>query len=536
MPDLNSLPLEILRDILSHLDAAIIELHDCSLSCKKLSGLANAEMYKSINLNHHSDNWRAVAKTVRRQERLLRTLAENPELGALVRTFKTAELPIRRSRGDMKLKLDDSVYVEAAKNMNLLTKAYLTPNPISAHILANLGSYPQLEHLETEELKLEDYIWSSSSTTALTSLKWTILFDWRDKRPAFKHASFLLKVAETTCPNLQSLDVVLKENRDYGTAPSLSTDDPPRAESYDSLNMGERNPLKDLRHFGFHYEYENALVEWELLLGAVERYKGSLKSVSTPINSHDRQTLDFLLKVAELLPGLKSFTITGNQGAFCPEMETVMTGHKFFDGLTQGFVERGVELENFEVWNMQECFGEKMGILFRRWKGLKVVRLGDNNDEDGEFGDDGRLDFFKYRPHILKFVKCLPPTLEQLTLEINASDLFCDRNEYFEPVTNLGPEIFTCLPRLHSFDIHAWTMNGDGDGCVGPLPENAVFYRRLPFSSPDPSSGSGHQLHDPRIRELCISRMACIYQEDEVVATELFQTLKLDSGDRKSVV
>ncbi|CZR54921.1 uncharacterized protein PAC_04806 [Phialocephala subalpina] len=529
MANLNSLPTEILQDILYRLNATLPELRNYSLVCKKLSGLANAELYKNIDLNHEND-WQANAKTERRLTSFLHSLAENPKLGALVRTLKTAEVPVHKSRGDVDLKLEDSVYIAAARNLTQIKEVALTPCLMSAHILANLQRYSQLEELEVKGLKPEERIWTSTSTISLTSLKCIIPSDWQDQRPPFETASFLLNVAETTCPNLQSIDVTLKQIR--GTPPPLPTVDPSIPRSY--LPSASNQPaLKDLRHLGFHFQDSRSESSvQDSVLQVVEKYKHSLVSLSIPLETgYNRGTLNFLLKIADLLPSLKILSLSEPQDVnfYNTENGDILTGFEFFDNLTTGFVERRIELERFEAWDLHSSFGERMGRLFGRWKGLKCLRVGDADNENTAFGNDGRLDFYNYRSHILNFAKALPPSLEELTLEINGPDLFCDDDEDFDPISNLGPEIFTTLLHLRSFDIHAWIT--DCDGGIGAIPEKAIFFRRLPSAFADPSSEFFHQPQDPKIRELCTSRMDCIYQESSVVATKQFHSLKLVSGE-----
>ena len=112
----------------------------------------------------------------------------------------------------------------------------------------------------------------------------------------------------------------------------------------------------------------------------------------------------------------------------------------------------------------------------------------------------------------MKFIKALPPSLEELYIEINGEGLWCDEDEDFDPVCNLGIPIFDSLRRLHTCDIHAWISNCDGG--LGRLPEKCVFYRRLPNQS---QTTPGTQ--ESKIKNIWTSRMDSMYQESGAVIT-----------------
>ncbi len=104
---------------------------------------------------------------------------------------------------------------------------------------------------------------------------------------------------------------------------------------------------------------------------------------------------------------------------------------------------------------------------------------------------------------ILGFITNLPPSLQELYIEINGPELTVDKDSDFDPLCDLGNQIFTILCRLHTCDIHVWvTVVEDG---LRVLPEKAVFYRRRPHH-PKPSD----QFPMKETKEIWTSRMDCV--------------------------
>ena len=69
-------------------------------------------------------------------------------------------------------------------------------------------------------------------------------------------------------------------------------------------------------------------------------------------------------------------------------------------------------------------------------------------------------------------IRELPPSLDELYLEINGEGLAFDVDEGLDPICDIGIEIFKALRRLHICDIVAWIP--DPDGVLAPCPEKAV--------------------------------------------------------------
>jgi hypothetical protein len=110
---------------------------------------------------------------------------------------------------------------------------------------------------------------------------------------------------------------------------------------------------------------------------------------------------------------------------------------------------------------------------------------------------------------------------------IHGEDLALDDNEDFEPVRQLAGPIFSTLRRLHTCDILVFISDIDGGLCLGHA-QNAVHYRRLPHES---ETGEVSQQSD-RIKDIWVSTMDCIYQEDYPAVGHECVTLELGDGER----
>jgi hypothetical protein len=126
----------------------------------------------------------------------------------------------------------------------------------------------------------------------------------------------------------------------------------------------------------------------------------------------------------------------------------------------------------------------------------------------------------------MEFIKYLPPQLEELYLWIHGYDLCLDDLEDFEPVRQLAVPIFSTLHSLHSCDILAFISNIDGGLCMGH-PENSVHYRRLPHQGKAGEVPKQSNI----IKDIWVSTMDSIYQEDYPVIGHKLVTLELEDGD-----
>ena len=292
---------------------------------------------------------------------------------------------------------DPSMLIGAAQNMKYLSEASLSSNPLAAHIIANLPCYPLLTKLEVYGLKPEEHVWSMD-LTSLTFLTWQ-LPEGRDATLSpWDSAAFLVSVVETTCPNLESLDISCKDIAGFRVTPqALPTVSIARVEQYRKVVPSEAPNLARLQHFRFRCGYaskeQRGAVEKEFT-GFIGRYGDSLSSITIPIlrSSWNQNTLDLILKICGLLPRLKSLTLEnkameGNDG-------DSITSLDFFRALTTDAATSNIE--RFSIMNMHSPFSPAMGQLFRSWTKLRFLQIGDEDNSDGPYADDGRLDHYRY--------------------------------------------------------------------------------------------------------------------------------------------
>ncbi|KAE9371919.1 hypothetical protein N431DRAFT_378022 [Stipitochalara longipes BDJ] len=502
----SSLPQEVLQQIISSQSPTFANLRNYSLVCRNFSNVAREALYKHVDLTFDERGDEDTdEKTERRQLQLLTSIASHAHIGSNVRTFKNFH-PWRVSyMQDVTLGTEEGrpeTIFQAARNMKFLTKASIVESPVAIEVINNLQSYSRLTDLTITGFKPEEYIWAPFPT-ALKSLHWTSPMRYGDQRSPPHTAGFLIKVVQSTCPALESLDISLRGRSgmvlEHLERTATSTP------QYEHVKISEAPTLTKLRHFGLKYEKAYAAEQVELdvlILTFVTQHRHTLKSVSIPVKygTITRETTNFVLKVCATLPCLTELSLvetTGTRGG-----EQGITGIEFLTELTSALASPAREIERLSITNIKDSFSPDVGKLFASWRSLKFLRLGDIEAEFGPYVIDGRLDFSSYAPEILGFIIALPQSLQELYLEINGSDFFVEHDSDFDFICTFAFRIFNSLANLHTCDIHAWIS--DFDGGLGFIPEKAVFYRRLPVSK----SRAG--LHT---KELWTSRMDCVDQE-----------------------
>jgi len=297
------------------------------------------------------------------------------------------------------------IVVQAARNMIYLTKASFVENPLAIEVVDNLSSYSRLTDLTIEGFKPEEHIWQPN-LTALKRLHWTSPVRNGDQRNPPHTASFLIKVVQSTCPALESLDISLLGLSGFILErlerPALSM------AQYEHSKISEAPTLTNLRHFGLTYQDAYVAEQIELdamIIHFVTKYSRTLKSVSLPINrgTVTLETSNFIRKVCAALPCLTELSLVettcsrgGGQG---------ITGLEFLEELTSALASPNREIERFSMENMKESFSPDIGRLFASWGSLKFLRLGDIDAEFGRYVNDGRLDFNSYAPVCGSFVR-----------------------------------------------------------------------------------------------------------------------------------
>jgi hypothetical protein len=206
----------------------------------------------------------------------------NANIGADVCTFKDYYPPGMPSIEDAATGTAEcrpDILIKAARNMRHLTKASFTANPLAIEVITNLPSYSQLTDLSIKGFKPEEHIWSLAPT-ALNKLHWTIPIVWRDDGNIIQAADFLIKVAENTCPNLESLDISFANRPTYIQPVSPASAD--STDRYRQLQHFATPKLVRLRHFGLGYmnaDGDRQIQLKDLILEFVTRYSRTLKSV-----------------------------------------------------------------------------------------------------------------------------------------------------------------------------------------------------------------------------------------------------------------
>jgi hypothetical protein len=291
--------------------------------------------------------------------------------------------------------LDDGsdMVINAAKNMKSLSRAFLTPNPLATHIIANLPSYSQLIDLHVYGLVPEVNIWGMAPVS-LTSLKLEVITPWGRREDPWDTAQLLVNVVEATCPSLESLDISFCEMR--GAPPTLPIVPPERAQQYREVQATTTTKLTHLQHFGYNPGEQSAIEV--SFLEFVSRHRQSLKSIVIPISCGPwtREKLQFILKVCDLLPSLDNLTLAQTQTA---EYGETMSCLSFFHALTTALASPKYSIERFSAADIGMSFTPEIGQLFAFWKSLKFLRIGDADHNSGHspYADDRHLNFEAYR-------------------------------------------------------------------------------------------------------------------------------------------
>ncbi|RDW59452.1 hypothetical protein BP6252_12539 [Coleophoma cylindrospora] len=500
------LPNEVLHHIVRNLSSPS-DLRTCSLLSHAFLSVTRPILYREIDFTADNEGFEdeELETTIAPQVQLLKTLSEKACIGSLVHKLRCHDLEFTDyfDPFTVEARLDPQDIIQAAKNMTSLIEADLAPCMLAAHIITNLHAYPNLRRLKVTRLDPGTYIWGLSPCP-LTHLEWRVKKSW-PANPHLKSIEFLATAIAATCPMLKSFDIVgcdLHRSNPERVLPESTSDNPAQ---YELMTGGLK--FSHLEHFGLSKIYDmshdpgdNPKIKG-LILELVQSCGQTLTSITIPILvSADRTELAFLTKVCSMLPKLKSLQVSWHSGS------TDFVGispKEFFSGLIIETVRLGLEIEHFTVSSLGCPFDEEMGSLFSLWPSLRTLRVCDGHNAGGPYDSSSRMDFESY--DILSFIRELPPSLEELYIEISAETLFVDEDDDFDPFCSIGKDIFEALKRLHTCDLMAWIC--DTDMTTGPIPEKAVHYRRLRHAK-------GEQY-----KNLWTSRQDRIYQEDNSVIT-----------------
>ena len=327
----------------------------------------------------------------------LNGVCRKPSIGRYVRSFQNATRSFNyfvvpdATREDY----NDELLTSAAKNLKMLRKAEFDENLIASVILDNIELYPHLEDLNLHGLSPMKYAWSNISPI-LTRLNWKIPIKCWKERP-WTSARLILIMAESTCPNLVSLDISYLDDHGrvrpfhWGTATAMPQEYPDFVMTGPTLNR--------LQHFGFVEncgQLPDPLQDAEVAistLGFLNRYRETLTSWTTFIgNMGSRQNLDKVIQGCEKLHLLTCLVVHARRTLEVNEPHIALS---HLQTLISTITRTNPRLERFSMTTIETPFTSMTGMLFKAWQHLKFLRLGDGDNTKGPFRSNGRPDFKK---------------------------------------------------------------------------------------------------------------------------------------------
>ncbi|PMD16156.1 hypothetical protein NA56DRAFT_692911 [Hyaloscypha hepaticicola] len=327
----DSLPKEVLHNIISHGPPSYVDFRNYSLVCRNM----------------------------------------NPHIGAIVRVCNTIHpLGYDYVQDDMigTHEARPETLNKSAQNMRFLTKASLTANPLALEIVTNLPSYTQLTDLTIQKCQPKEYIWPRAYKTLKKKLHLNIWPRDDEDEPIPQTANFVIKVTESTCPDLESLDISFGAG---GFPPSVAS---PNIDQYQGVQRSESSKLNQLRHFGLTYlrvdNSDQAKLN-ALTLSFAALYSQSLNSMSRPISfcSSTREALDFILEFCASLPHLKELSLietnSGDEGQAISALE-------FLTELKSALASPNYEIERLSIDNIKVPYSPEVGELFASLKSLNL--------------------------------------------------------------------------------------------------------------------------------------------------------------------
>ena len=390
-----NLPIELLQQTLGLLSPR--DLARCARVNRVIGESALALLYRDIDLSRfHEPLYEELEKDRRQQRNLLSTIAKRPDVGRYVQSFRNAtDTLYSRSARDVTEENDNVLsLVSAAKNMTMLHRAILTRNLLSSSILESITSYPHLRDLSLHGVIPATCHWENT-VLPLRSLTWELPSTHEVRQP-FTAVISILEAALGACPELMSLDVLIGQE----LAPELVPDDVPYLESPSQLAslVLTRKRLLNLQQLalkgsltGFKDDDYNSSFFVDLHV-FIHAHRESLKSLTLPIDrEYTSRNLKWVLQAFTGLPVLKSLS-------FCARFPSCSSrSYGYLNELTSALVTSNPLLERFSMTSIGATFSASMGGLFRPFNNLKILALGDGDNQDGPFAADGRIDFNAYK-------------------------------------------------------------------------------------------------------------------------------------------
>jgi hypothetical protein len=105
--------------------------------------------------------------------------------------------------------------------------------------------------------------------------------------------------------------------------------------------------------------------------------------------------LHFFLNVCGSLPNLRELSLAES---FDGPLGRHISGYDFLRELTANLASSECSIERFTISNIGCPLLQAIGKLFQAWPNLKFLRMGDADNQNGPYGNDGRPDFHAYAP------------------------------------------------------------------------------------------------------------------------------------------
>lgn len=334
----------------------------------------------------------------------------------MVKNFKNGNLPGQESEDATWEAESSDMLSSIAQNMRNLSNADFTANSLAAKIITNIPSYQNLHHLTVNGIEPEQLIWDKFPTT-LRSLKWAIPPTYA-RNESMGHpwdkVQFLINVVEFTCPDLESFDVdIASSNWRSRPGADLQQVAPHIVEQYRTSETSSPR-LMNLHHFGFVHPYYGVEdMAQQHYTEFVQRYQQSLNSLTITVGDwSEKKTLDFVQGACKILPNLKDLALVQSAGfAFRADP----AGRNYLPAFIRSLLSLASSIEKLSIDNIGVSFSLAQSELFEGLTNLKVLRVGDAENKDGPYGDDGRINVTDYRDVSL----CFQTNRIQLTQSAN---------------------------------------------------------------------------------------------------------------------
>lgn len=316
---------------------------------------------------------------------------------------------------------EQSLLIAAARNMINLNEALLTPNALAAEIIANLQSYQQLEKLQIYGLNPREHIWAFAPT-ALKKLRWQAPPSAPGSAPVGEDSTLsLLKMVQATCPSLESFDISLGQGFRYNRRlEALPAQIENSQLQYGNLarELPDIPPMKNLKHFGLQHSYGH-FGDYTIFLDFIKQHHATLDSITIPIGLHfeSREALNFILSITSMLPNLKELHFDAS-GPYSHLTEIDIKD--FLRELTSH--PSTANIERFSCKDIRAEFTAEIGEIFQAWTKLKFLQIGDIDDEESAYIDDGRVLFDLYKP-VCHHLSIFPSSLELLARSFPISEI-----------------------------------------------------------------------------------------------------------------